>query len=175
MKRHWLAFAAASAFAATPVFAQEGPPPPGWAASQAPHYPTPRGEREGSDAPGAPFAHRLPPGAYPDRPEHHPHAPMAWRGEEGAAAAYGYPYGYGPAAAPCGCPGYGVPVMWVPIPIQTHYLYSEPTRHVDEVVEERTVEREVVESRTVPVHRATKYVKTAPPKLAKGKVVRTTK
>jgi hypothetical protein len=97
---------------------------------------------------------------------------MTWHGEPGQD---GYAYSYGAAAAPCGCASYGYPVMWVPVPIRTHYVYSEPVRHVEEVVDEKWVDKEVVETKTVPVRRETKYVKSAPAKVTKGKVVRSTK
>jgi hypothetical protein len=66
--------------------------------------------------------------------------------------------------------------MWIPVPIQSRYLYSPPIRHEKEVVEEHVVREQVVETKTVPARRETKYVKSAAPARAtKGKVVRTTK
>jgi hypothetical protein len=98
---------------------------------------------------------------------------MAWHGEwspaYGAGAGGGYWYAF-QAGAPCGCPGY----TWVPVPIETHYRYSAPIRHVEEVVEDKVVREEVVETKTVPVRRQTKYVKAAP-KVTKGKVVKSSK
>ena len=181
MTRHWFAFVASAAFAAAaaPALAQDGPPPPpappAWGDPQAPHYPAERALPPGPEAPGAPFAYPASPGvypapypgvplAYPDNGPY-PHGPMAWHGEAGA----GYAYQAGGGAG-CGCPGYTV--TWVPVPIETRYRYSAPVRHVDEVVEE--VDQPIVETRTVPVRRTTKYVKAAP-KVTKGKVVRTTK
>jgi hypothetical protein len=66
-------------------------------------------------------------------------------------------------------------MMWVPVPIETRYRYSAPIRHEQEVVEEHVVRRQVVETKTVPVQRETKYVKSAPTKYTKSKTVRTTK
>jgi hypothetical protein len=192
MTRHWLAFAAATAFAgfAAPALAQDDGPPPAWTDPQAPDGPDFHGgpyapgvqPMPGAVYPGAPFARPLPPGAmppspapYPGGPMPYPPGPMAWHGGPGPVGpgyAYGYPYGPGPA--PCGCGG-GYTVTWVPIRIETRYRYSPAVRHEREIVEEHVVSREVVETKTVPVRRETKYVKPAPAKLTKGKVVRSTK
>jgi hypothetical protein len=109
---------------------------------------------------------------------------MEWHGA-GPAGGYGYGYEYhsGPAAAPCGCASYALPpVMWMRVPIETHYRYSPPIRRVQETVERRVIREQVVETKTVPVRTSkyvrTKYVKTAAPKMVKetkGKTVRTTK
>lgn len=189
MTRHWLAFVAATALgaAAAPVFGQGAPPPPPpgaypaapgtWADPQRPHYPGP------DAAPGAPYAHPLPPGAYPGEPLPYPPGPypepghyrapgpMVWHGEGAPPPVYGDPYG--PAAAPCGCPGYGVPVMWVRVPIHTRYSYSPAIRHESDVVESRVVDRVV--TRSVPVRREGKYIKTAPAKVTKSTKARRTK
>ena len=189
MTRHWLAFVAATAFtaAAAPATAQDRPPPPpmpmhnghpmapppGWADPQAPRYPGP----EAGPYPGAPYAHPAYPEAYHGGPEvHHDgpapypmvpdqypggpggyvYGPTVWHGEDGAGG-YIYSYAY-QTGAPCGCPGNQV--MWVPAPVQTRYSYSAPIRHERVVVEEKVVEH-VVETKTVPVRREVKYVKTA--------------
>ena len=55
------------------------------------------------------------------------------------------------------------------LPIETHYRYSAPLRHVEEVVEEKVVRERV------PAPREVKYVKTVPAKVTKDKVVRSTK
>jgi hypothetical protein len=103
---------------------------------------------------------------------------MAWQSAPGrgyaADGGYAYGYQYGAPAAPCGCGG-GYTVTWVPIRIETRYRYSPPIRREREIVEERVVSHEVVETKTVPVRRETKYVKPAPVKLTKSKVVKTTK
>jgi hypothetical protein len=100
---------------------------------------------------------------------------MVWHGEGGpaygAGSGAGYWYAYQAGGAPCGCPGY----TWVPVPIETHYRYSAPIRRVKEVVEEKVVREPVVEQKIVPVRRAVKYVKTAPAKVTKSKVVKSTK
>lgn len=176
MTRHLLAFAAASALgaAAMPAAAQDqAPPAPAWGDPQAPHYPGSPPMPAGPDGYGAPFAHPLPPGAYPGGPGSYQHGPMVWHGEEGpdSGAGSGYWYAYQAGGASCGCPSY----TWVPVPIETHYRYSAPLRHVEEVVEERVVRQPAVESKIVPARRATKYVKAAPVKVTKGKVVRSTK
>jgi hypothetical protein len=105
----------------------------------------------------------------------YPPGPMGWHGGPGPVVgpdyAYGYQYAAGPA--PCGCGGYTV--TWVPIRIETRYRYSPPIRREREIVEERVVSHEVVETKTVPVRRETKYVKPAPIKMTKSKVVKTTK
>jgi hypothetical protein len=102
---------------------------------------------------------------------------MGWHGAPGPvyAPGGGYVYGYqeGAPAAPCGCGG-GYAVTWVPIRIETRYTYTPAIRHEREVVEESVVRQEVVETKTVPV-RERKYVRAAPAKPTKGKVVRTTK
>jgi hypothetical protein len=100
--------------------------------------------------------------------------PMPWGGP-GAAYGYGYQYGSGPA--PCGCAAVApVAWTWVPVRIETRYRYSAPIRHEREIVEEHVAHETVVETKTVPAHRETKYVKSAPPaKYTKGKVVKTTK
>jgi len=185
MTRHLLASAAATALgtAAMPAAAQDqAPPPPAWVDPQAPHYPGP--PPMPADGHGAPFAHPLPPGAYPPPyppragpypggPGPHERGPMVWDGEEGPAYGSGssYWYAYQSGGAACGCPSY----TWVPVPIQTHYRYSAPLRHVEEIVEEKVIREEVVESKTIPVRREVKYVKAAPRKVTEGKVVRATK
>ena len=190
MPRHLLAFAAAAlvGVAAMPAAAQDhAPPPPAWGDPQAPHYPGPPPMPAGPDGYGAPFAHPLPPGTYPGGPIPYPpqamphsggpgpyeRGPMVWHGEEGPAYGAGssYWYAYQAGGAACGCPSY----TWVPVPIETHYRYSAPLRHVEEVVEEKLVRERVAESKIVPVRRATKYVKAAPAKVTKGKVVHSTK
>jgi hypothetical protein len=140
------------------------------------------------DGYGAPFARPLPPGAnpppyppqgvpYPGGPGPYEHGPMAWHGEGGPGYDYGYGaggsywYAYQAPGASCGCPSY----TWVPVPVETRYRYSAPLRHVEEVVEEKVVHERVRESKIVPVRPATKYVKAAPSKMTKGKLVRTTK
>lgn len=179
MTRHLLAFAAATAFAtaAMPAAAQDdGPPPPAWVDPQAPPYPGPPPMAAGG--PGAPFAHPLPPGVYPapyppqaapypGGPGLYDRGPMVWHGEEGPAygSGAGHWYAYQFGGAPCGCPSY----TWVPVPIETHYRYSAPLRHVEEVVEEKVVRERV------PAPREVKYVKTVPAKVTKDKVVRSTK
>ncbi len=187
MTRHLLALAAATAFgaAAAPAVAQDGPPPPPARTDpQSAPYPAPPPASAGPDGYGAPYAHPLPPGVYPGRPYppqampypagSYPHGPMAWRGEGGPA--YGgigssYWYVYQTGGAPCGCPGY----TWVPVPVETHYRYSAPVRHVEEVVEEKVVREQVVEKKVAPVRREVKYVKTAPAKVTKSKVVKRAK
>lgn len=189
MTRHMLALAAATAIgaAAAPALAQDAAPPPhDWADPQVTH-PAPPPPGPGPEGYGAPYAHPLPEGVYPGGPLPYPphampypggpgpeaHGPMAWHGEwspaYGAGAGGGYWYAF-QAGAPCGCPGY----TWVPVPIETHYRYSAPIRHVEEVVEDKVVREEVVETKTVPVRRQTKYVKAAP-KVTKGKVVKSSK
>jgi len=181
MTRHWFAFVATAAFAAAaaPTLAQDGPPPPPvWSDPQAPHYPADRAIPRGPEATGAPFAHPVAPGAYRDAPPPYPDGPYprgpeAWHGEAWHDRGYGYGYQVGGGAG-CGCPGYTV--TWVPVPIETRYRYSAPVRHVEDVVDE--VNEPIVETRTVPVRRTTKYVKatkTTKPKITKGKVVRSTK
>jgi hypothetical protein len=183
MTRHLLAFAAATAFgaAAIPAAAQDGPPPPPeWADPQAPHYPPPV-PRDGY---GAPFAHPLPSGVYPQPyppqavpypggPEPYHGGPMVWQGdgEPAYGSGGGYWYAYQSGAPSCGCPAY----TWMPVPIETRYSYSAPRRHVQEVVEEKVVRDTVVEPKIVPARPATKYVKARPPKVTKSKVVRSTK
>ena len=163
MTRHLLAFVAATAFGlvAAPATAQDGaPPPPAWGDPQAPRYPGPPPMPQGHYDDGAPFAHPLPPGVYPAPypeqarpypvgPGPYQQGPMVWHGEEGPAYGSGssYWYAYQSAGAPCGCPSYS----WVRVPIET-----------------------VVESKIVPAAPATKYVKSAPAKITKGIVVRTT-
>jgi hypothetical protein len=183
MPRHLLAFAAVTTLstAAMPAAAQDhAPPPPAWGDPQAPRYPAPPPMSAGPDGRGAPFAHPLPPGVYPQPyppqavpypypagPGPYADGPMIWHGEEGSS----YWYAYQSAGAPCGCPSY----TWVPVPIETRYRYSAPVRHVEEVVERKVVREKVVESKIVPVRPTTKYVKSAPAKVTKGKVVHTTK
>lgn len=201
MTRHCLAYVAAAALtaAAAPAFAQAGPPPPGamppgpppgWVDPQAPQYPGPDGmpregyrhgpDGDGPDHAGVPFRHPLPPGAYPDGPGRYPPgpmmpAPMPWGGPGPAYGGYGYANQYGAGPATCGCAALP-PVMWVPVPVETRYRYSAPIRHERQIVEERVVRERVVETKTVPVRREAKYVKSAPhPKYTKDKVVRTTK
>jgi hypothetical protein len=204
MTRHWITLAAAAATfgtVATPAAAQDGPPP-GWTDPQVPDHRAPHAMPEGPggrDAyvvpegpgyPGAPYAHPLPPGGYPDAPmrapqgygqwrDARPAGPGAWHGDGryGYGEGYGYAYQGGAVGAPCGCPGYMV--TWVPVPIETRYRYSPPIRHEREVVEEHVVHETVVETKTVPVRSSkyvrTKYVKSAPAKVTKGKVGRATK
>jgi hypothetical protein len=181
MTQHRFAFLTATAFAtiALPAMAQDGPPPPpagvqtpAWVDPQVPVYPggaaAPQaGERARPDRAGAPFAHPLP-------PEGRRHGPAYPAGPE---YGYGYAYPAGSAPVPCGCGGYAYPpVTWVPIQIETHYRYSAPIRQEKNVVEEKVVEENVTETKTVPVHRSTKYVK-APrqTKQTKRKVIRKTK
>jgi hypothetical protein len=184
MTRHWLAFAAATALggAGAPALAQNAPPapPPAWVDPQAPQGPDFHG---GVYVNGAPAVRPLPPGAVPGMPVPPPggyvYGATGWQGGAvavpGPNSGYAYGYQYGPAAAPCGCGGGGgYTVTWVPIRIETRYSYSAPIRHEREVVENTVVPQEVVETRTVPVRRS-KYVRTAPTKLTKGKVVRATK
>ena len=187
MTRHLLAFVAATAFGlvAAPATAPDGaPPPPAWGDPQAPRYPGPPPMPQGHYDDGAPFAHPLPPGVYPAPypeparpypvgPGPYQQGPMVWHGEEGPAYGSGssYWYAYQSAGAPCGCPSYS----WVRVPIETHYRYSAPLRHVAEVVEQKVVREKVVESKIVSAAPATKYVKSAPAKITKGKVVRTAK
>lgn len=177
MPRHLLSFAAATALgaAAAPAMAQDhAPPPPAWDDPQAPRYPGPPPMTAGPEEHGAPFVHRLPPGVYPQPyppqagpypypggPGPYAEGPMVWHGEEGSS----YWYAYQSAGAPCGCPSY----TWVPQPIETRYRYSPPLRHVEEVVEEKVVRERA------PARRAVKYVKAAPAKITKNKVVRSTK
>jgi hypothetical protein len=190
--RHWLAFAAATAFGAAgaPALAQNAPPPPpaappAWVDPQAPQGPVVPGGPYGAQAlpagpayPGAPFAQPHPPGVVPGMPVPPPGGYVY--GATGGAgpvygANYGYTYGYQPGAgAPCGCGccGGGYTVTWVPIRIETRYSYSAPIRHERDVVENTVVPQEVVETKTVPV-RESKYVRSVKP--TKGKVVRTTK
>ena len=184
MTRTLLAFAAAGALGVTamPASAQDGPPPPpaapAWGDPQAPHYPGPPPLPPEAERAGAPFAHHLPPGAYPGGPlpyppqagpypggpGPYPGAPMMWHEERGDGGGYSYWYQYSVPAA-CGCPGAARER------IETRYRYSPPIRHVEEVVEERVVRERVVEHKTVPVRHATKYTKTAPKtKLTKSKV-----
>lgn len=177
MTRHSLALVAASVLlaAAMPAAAQDAPPAPvphpaapAWADPQAPHYPA---SPAGPDYAGAPFARPLPPGAYPGGPAPYPDyseplPPLPWHGEAGPGYGYHGEYGYLPA--PCGCAGYGYPVMWVRVPIETRYSYSEPVRHEKTIVEERTVHE------TVPARR-TKYVPPPATKMTKGKIVRSAK
>jgi hypothetical protein len=105
---------------------------------------------------------------------------MVWHGALPPAYAangdYAYGYQYGGSATPCGCAccGGGYTVTWVPIRIETRYTYSPAIRHEREIVEDSVVRREVVETKTVPV-RESKYVRSAPAKPTKGKIVRTTK
>jgi hypothetical protein len=194
MTRHSLAFfgAIAAAAIAAPATAQDGPPPPpAWGDPQAPHYlgpqampmpPYPQGA-PGPDRAGAPFV-PPPPVGYPGAPVPYPPAPIAPGATPHGAmgwgppvAAYGYGYQYGGGPAPCGCAAYPAPpMMWVPVPIQTRYSYSPPIRHDREVVEETVTRERVVETVSTPVHRETKYVKSAAPaKYTKKKVVKTTK
>jgi len=203
MTRHCLAYVAAAALtaaAAAPAFAQDGPPPPpgamppgpppGWVHPQAPQYPGPDGmprdgyrhgpEGAGPDHAGVPFRRPLPLGAYPGEPGPYPagpmmHGPVSWGGPGPAYGGYGYGYQYSSGPAACGCAALP-PVMWVPVPVETRYRYSAPIRHEREIVEERVVREKVVEAKTVPVRRETKYVKSAPStKYTKDKIVRTTK
>jgi hypothetical protein len=186
MTRNLLAFAAASALGvcAAPAAAQEAPPPAAWGDPQADGYPAPPPMQVGPSGPGAPFAHPLPAGVYPlPYPAHggthhggrgfYQHGPMVWHGESGSfdGVGSGYWYAYQTGGASCGCPSY----TWVQVPIETHYRYSAPLRHEEEAVEEQVVHERVVESKIVPARPATKYVKAAPAKVTKGKVVRTTK
>jgi len=103
------------------------------------------------------------------------HGPMPWSAP-GPAYGYGYGYQYGAGPAACGCAAPPVAWTWVPVRIETRYRYSAPIRHERDVVEEHVTHETVVETKTVPVHRQTKYVKSAPPvRETKGKVVKTTK
>jgi hypothetical protein len=156
--RRYLAYAFAAAFAAmgAPAVAQDAPPAPGaapvtqgWVDPQAPLYPSPlpvpQVDAGGS---GAPFARPLPPEALA-------------------------PYAYRYAGNPCGCPGYVYPpVSWVPVPIQTRYVYSAPIRHESEVVEEKIVEEQVGPPVRVRPKRA---APSRSPRRAKSKLVRTTR
>ena len=185
--RHYLAAAAAITLcsAAAPAVAQdEGPPPPAWGDPQAGHNPGSPPVPQWHDGDGAPFAHRPPPGVrpapypphagpYPGGPGPYERGPMEWHGEydHGYDGGSSYWYAYQAGGAPCGCPSYN----WVQVPIETHYRYSAPLRHVEEVVEEKVVREQVVERKIVPAAPATKYVKTVPTKVTKGKMVRTSK
>jgi hypothetical protein len=181
MTRHLLALVAATALGASavPAAAQDRPPPPAptWGDPQAPHYPGPPPMPDRADRAGAPFAHPFPPGGYqagpyPGGPGPYPGMPMSWQSGPVETEGGGYSYSYGYQSAPCGCPSY----TWVPVPVETHYRYSAPVRHVEEVTEERVVREQVVEHKTVRLRPTTKYVKAAPPaKLTKGKVVRSAK
>lgn len=185
MTRHLLALATATSLAAAgaPALGQDRPPPPapppGWSDPQVQPYPAPPPMPAGPGAPGAPFAHPLPPGVYsggpvPYRPEDGPYPggppaypgmPIGWHGGSGPAYGGGYWYAYQFNGSTCGCPA---AVTWVPAPVQTHYSYSAPVRHVTEVVEEKVVRDRVTERKIVPVPRPTKYVKAAPAKMTKG-------
>lgn len=151
--RRYLAYAFAAALAAAisaSAVAQDAPPAPdaatvtqGWVDPQAPFYPSPLPPQQ-VDA-GAPFARPLPPEALA-------------------------PYAYRYTANPCGCPGYAFPaVSWVPVPIQTRYLYSAPIRHESEVVEEKIVEEQVAPPVRARPNRAPARSH------ARSKVVRTTR
>jgi hypothetical protein len=151
--RRYLAYAFAAALAAAisaSAVAQDAPPAPGaatvtqgWVDPQAPFYPSPLPPQP-VDA-GAPFARPLPP------------EPLA-------------PYAYRYTANPCGCPSYAFPaVSWVPVPIQTRYLYSAPIRHESEVVEEKIVEEQVAPRVRARPNRAPARSH------ARSKVVRTTR
>jgi hypothetical protein len=153
--RRYLAYAFAAALAAAisaSAVAQDAPPAPdaatvtqGWVDPQAPFHPPPLPPQQ-VDA-GAPFARPLPPEALA-------------------------PYAYRYTANPCGCPGYAFPaVSWVPVPIQTRYLYSAPIRHESEVVEEKIVEEQVAP----PVRARPNRAPARSPRHAKSKVVRTTR
>lgn len=58
------------------------------------------------------------------------------------------------------------------VPVETRYSYSPATRHDQQVAEEDTVNDVIVERKTVPVQRPTKYVKIPAAKIPK---VRSTK
>ena len=176
MTRHLLALAAATALGtvSAPAVAQQAAPPPAWADPQAPlppgPPPLPAPRHGGPDGYGAPYAHALPPGVYPGPMPYPPQGmpypgglepyrgPMAWHGEAYDGGGYWYAY---QAGSPCGCPG----STWVQVPVETRYRYSEPVRHVEEVVEEKVVREPVVERKIVRTPpRQVKYVKAAPTK-----------
>jgi hypothetical protein len=175
MTRHLSALVAATAFAAvtSPALGQSVPPP---VVTMPPVV--------------TPFAGPAGQGVYQGAPIPYPAGPYAqgswvWHGEGGSAAGVAYPqgsygqgawasggnggpaYGYPAGAGSCGCPGYGHPVAWMQVPVQTNYRYSPAIRHDKQVVEQHTVNDMVVESKTVPVRRRTKYVKTPVTKVTK--------
>lgn len=79
----------------------------------------------------------------------------------GPGPAYHYRHGYR---------GYAVPVIMVPVKIETRYVYSEPLRREKEVVVEEWVEDEVVERKAVSRPReASKAVPTASGKTTRPK------
>ncbi|MXP40181.1 hypothetical protein GRI75_00805 [Altererythrobacter soli] len=86
--------------------------------------------------------------------------------------AMGFPYGgpgpafhYGP-----GYPGYGFPVMMVPVKIKTRYVYSEPLRREKEVVVEEWVDDEMAGRKIVGSPRkASKAVPTSDGKTTRSK------
>lgn len=167
MTRRLLAFIATIFVAAgtSPALANDDPPAPAWVDPQAPGDPEDFGGAEALHGPWrpGPWAPGVP----------YPGGPMAWHGAAGADG-YAYAIASGGAAAPCGCASPGYAMVWVPVRIETRYRYTPAIRHEREVVEHETVPAEIVETKSVPV-RQSKYVKVAPAKPARSKIVRSTK